>query len=236
MEISRSTPDVANQISERIAKIRAEIPASVRLIAVSKTVTPDQIRWAYAAGIRDFGENRIQEAQAKQEELADLEDITWHFIGHLQANKAKLALELFDWIHTVDSLKLARRLNDLIPEVDHCPQLLLQVKLRPDPAKYGWTVPELTAALDTLDQLPHLQIRGLMTILPLGLPETTQLQVFRELRELGDHWQHQAWEQLNFGEYSMGMSGDYSLAVQAKTTMIRLGQSIFGPRLNSQTI
>ncbi len=217
-------------IAERITALQQEIPSSVRLIAVSKYIPVALMRQAYAAGIRDFGENRVQEAQAKREQLADLPDINWHFIGHLQANKAKAALETFDWIHTLDSLKLARRLQALIPELNHHPKLLLQVKLRPDPQKYGWTLPELEAALKELDQLSELHIQGLMTILPLGLTASEQQQVFQELHDLAQQWQHQAWQQLQFTELSMGMSGDYPLAVQAKTTMIRVGQLIFGPR------
>ncbi|MDS3861220.1 YggS family pyridoxal phosphate-dependent enzyme [Thermosynechococcaceae cyanobacterium BACA0444] len=217
-------------IAQRIATLRQRVPASVRLIAVSKYISPEMMRQAYAAGIRDFGENRIQEAQAKRGELADLTDITWHFIGHLQANKVRAALETFDWIHTVDSLKLAQRLQALIPAVQNSPKLLLQVKLRPDPQKYGWTISELTAALPELDQLTELNIQGLMTILPLGLTPAEQLLVFQELHNLAETWQHQAWQHLSFQELSMGMSSDYPFALQAQTTMIRLGQVIFGPR------
>lgn len=222
--------DSTATIAQRIATLRQYIPDSVRLIAVSKTVSIDLIRQAYATGIRDFGENRVQEAQAKRAALADLTDITWHLIGHLQANKVKAALETFDWIHTVDSLKLARRLQTMIPEVERFPKLLLQVKLRPDPQKYGWILPELSAALPELDQLTNLNIQGLMTILPLGLTATEQLAVFQELHDLAQTWQTQAWKNLCFQELSMGMSGDYPLALQAQTTMIRLGQIIFGPR------
>ncbi|AFY61588.1 YggS family pyridoxal phosphate-dependent enzyme [Synechococcus sp. PCC 6312] len=217
-------------IAQRIATLRQRVPASVRLIAVSKYISPEMMRQAYAAGIRDFGENRIQEAQSKRRELADLTDITWHFIGHLQANKVRAALDTFDWIHTVDSLKLAHRLQALIPAVQNSPKLLLQVKLRPDPQKYGWAISELTAALPELDQLTELNIQGLMTILPLGLTPAEQLLVFQELHDLGETWQHQAWQHLSFQELSMGMSSDYPFALQAQTTMIRLGQVIFGPR------
>lgn len=222
--------DSAAPIAQRIATLRQHLPASVRLIAVSKSIPLELMHQAYAAGIRDFGENRVQEAQAKRQELSDLTDITWHFIGHLQANKVKAALETFDWIHTVDSLKLARRLQAVIPEVEKFPKLLLQLKLRPDPQKYGWSLPELTAALPELDQLTQLQIHGLMTILPLGLNPTEQLTVFQELHDLAQTWHHQAWQNLSFQELSMGMSSDYPLALQAQTTMIRLGQIIFGPR------
>lgn len=117
-----------SSINERITQIRASLPPSVRLIAVTKQMPTEVIRAAYAAGIRDFGENRIQEAASKKAQLHDLPDITWHFIGHLQANKAKKALEQFQWIHSVDNLKLAQRLDQLAQQLGVNPQVCLQVK------------------------------------------------------------------------------------------------------------
>ena len=111
---------MVESIAERITNIRSNLPESVRLIAVTKQVSVDTIRTAYAAGIRDFGENRVQEAEAKQAQLQDLPNITWHLIGHLQTNKAVKALKQFQWIHSVDSLKLARRLNALSEEFSCC--------------------------------------------------------------------------------------------------------------------
>jgi PLP dependent protein len=219
-----------SSISERITSISASLPPTVRLIAVSKTFAPEDIRAAYAAGIRDFGENRIQEAASKQAELQDLADITWHFIGHLQSNKAKKALELFDWIHSVDNLKLAQRLNQLAPEVGVIPQVCLQVKILPDPNKSGWTVPQLLEELPQLNQCKNLQIQGLMTIPPLGLNETQTLDVFKSTKKLAQEIEQQNWSHLKMCELSMGMSGDYLLAVQAGTTMVRLGTMLFGKR------
>jgi PLP dependent protein len=219
-----------SSISERITSISASLPPSVRLIAVSKTFTPEDIRAAYAAGIRDFGENRIQEAASKQAELQDLADITWHFIGHLQSNKAKKALELFDWIHSVDNLKLAQRLNQLAPQVGVSPQICLQVKILPDPNKSGWTVTQLLEELPQLNHCKNLQIQGLMTIPPLGLNETEILNVFKSTKKLAQKIEQQNWSHLKIRELSMGMSGDYLLAVQAGTTMVRLGTILFGKR------
>lgn len=220
-----------SSISERIAQIRSLLPPSVRLIAVSKTVPASVIRLAYDAGIRDFAESRIQEAASKQAELQDLGDITWHFIGHLQKNKAKKALEQFAWIHSVDNLQLAERLNQLASQLGVSPHVCLQVKILPDPNKSGWTVPELIADLPALNQCKNLQIQGLMTIPPLGLTEEEILNVFNSTYKLfreiqGQHWSHLSMEQL-----SMGMSGDYQLAVQAGATMVRLGTILFGNRV-----
>ncbi|MBE9000480.1 MULTISPECIES: YggS family pyridoxal phosphate-dependent enzyme [unclassified Nostoc] len=219
-----------SSISERIVSIRSSLPTSVKLIAVSKQVSAQAIRSAYSAGIRDFAESRIQEAASKQAELQDLPDITWHFIGHLQSNKAKKAIEQFPWIHSVDNLKLAQRLDQLAQQLGVSPQVCLQVKILPDPNKSGWSVPELLADLPTLDQYKNLQIQGLMTIPPSGLNDPEILNVFNLNRELAKKIQEQNWSHIKMQQLSMGMSGDYELAVQAGATMVRLGTILFGDR------
>ncbi|QOV22058.1 YggS family pyridoxal phosphate-dependent enzyme [Anabaenopsis elenkinii] len=221
---------MTSSISERITSICGSLPASVRLVAVSKTFPPEAIRAAYNVGIRDFAENRIQEAASKQAQLHDLSDITWHFIGHLQGNKAKKAIELFDWIHSVDSLKLAQRLNQLAAQLGVSPQVCLQVKILPDPNKSGWNVPELLADLPDLNKCEDLQIQGLMTIPPLGLNEAQIMNVFNNTYKLAKEIDQQNWSHLKMREVSMGMSGDYQLAVQAGATMVRLGTILFGDR------
>lgn len=221
---------MTDSIAQRIAKIRAAIPPQVRLVAVTKTVSVSAMRLAYEAGVRDFGENRVQEAQAKQSQLQDLTDINWHLIGHLQSNKAATAIAHFDWIHSVDSLKLAQRLDRLATEKSRRPRICLQVKILPDPNKYGWTVPELLADLPHLNACESLNIQGLMTIPPQGLTENETRSVFEQTRQLATQIQGQNWSNIKMQELSMGMSGDYLLAVEAGATMIRLGQTIFGPR------
>ncbi|QFS46508.1 YggS family pyridoxal phosphate-dependent enzyme [Nostoc sphaeroides] len=219
-----------SSISERIVSIRSSLPTSVKLIAVSKQVPAQAIRSAYNAGIRDFAESRIQEAASKQAELQDLPDITWHFIGHLQSNKAKKAIEQFPWIHSVDNLKLAQRLDQLAQQLGVSPQVCLQVKILPDPNKSGWSVPELLADLPTLNQYKSLQIQGLMTIPPSGLNDPEILNVFNLNRELAKKIREQNWSHIKMQHLSMGMSGDYELAVQAGATMVRLGTILFGDR------
>ncbi|MEH2200842.1 YggS family pyridoxal phosphate-dependent enzyme [Nostoc sp.] len=221
---------MSSSISERIVSIRSSLPASVKLIAVSKQVPVEAIRSAYSAGIRDFAESRIQEAASKQAELQDLPDIIWHFIGHLQSNKAKKAIEHFPWIHSVDNLKLAQRLDQLAQQLGVSPQVCLQVKILPDPNKSGWSVPELLADLHTLDQYKSLQIQGLMTIPPSGLKDPEILNVFNLNRELAKEIQEQNWSHIKMQHLSMGMSGDYELAVEAGATMVRLGTILFGDR------
>ncbi len=229
--MNSSTGDRINaDLFARIAQIQANIPNHVKLIAVSKQVPATAIRAAYTAGIRDFGENRVQEAIAKQAELADLEDITWHLIGNLQANKAKKALTHFQWIHSVDNLKLAQKLDSLAGELNLCPSICLQVKILPDPNKFGWHLDELYADLPHLDRCKNLQIQGLMTIPPLGLDELQTQDVFNRTRELAQAITSQPWERIKMTELSMGMSGDYQAAIQAGATMVRIGTSIFGSR------
>ncbi len=221
---------MSSSIREQISAIRASLPSCVRLIAVTKQVPPEQIRAAYAAGIRDFGESRIQETASKQAQLQDLVGVTWHLIGHLQTNKAKKALEQFQWIHSVDNLQLAQRLDQLAQQLGVSPQVCLQVKILPDPLKFGWTVPELLTDLSTLDQYKNLQIQGLMTIPPLGLTDTEILDVFNQTNNLATEIQGQNWSHLKMQHLSMGMSEDYKLAVRAGATMVRLGTIIFGDR------
>lgn len=215
---------------DQIAKIQDSIPESVRLIAVTKTVSVEAMRIAYQAGIRDFAENRVQEAAEKSPQLQDLSDITWHLIGHLQTNKAAKALQLFKWIESVDSLKLALRLDHLAGELECQPQVCLQVKIIPDPNKFGWSIPELLAELPQLNDCQHLKIQGLMTIPPLGLTESETLDVFDRTRELAETIRQQNWTNIRMQELSMGMSEDYPLAIQKGATMIRLGRIIFGQR------
>jgi len=221
---------VTSSISERIAKISSSLPSSVRLIAVSKTVPAEIIRCAYTAGIRDFAENRIQEAARKQAELQDLSDITWHFIGNLQSNKAKKALEQFQWIHSVDNLQLAQRLDQLAQQLGVSPNVCLQVKILPDPNKAGWSVPQLLTDLSVINQYKNLQIQGLMTIPPLGLNDAEILNVFNNTYKLAKTIRDQHWTHIQMQHLSMGMSGDYHLAVEAGTTMVRLGTILFGDR------
>lgn len=221
---------MSSSIHERIIALRSSLPDSVRLIAVTKQVSPEVMRCAYAAGIRDFGESRIQEAASKQAQLQDLSELTWHFIGHLQSNKAKKVIEQFQWIHSVDNLKLAQRLNQLAQQLQVSPQVCLQVKILSDPNKSGWSISQLLADLSALNECKNLQIQGLMTIPPLGLNDSETLNVFNRTHELAKEIQDQNWSHIKMQHLSMGMSGDYKLAVQAGATMVRLGTILFGER------
>ena len=221
---------MAGSISQQINLIKQEIPDNVKLIAITKQVGIEPMREAYGAGVRDFGENRLQEALSKQQQLQDLADISWHFIGHIQKNKAKKIIENFDWIHSVDSLLLAQRLNRLAGELNRTPKVFLQVKVLPDPSKYGWQITQLLQDLEQLNQYQYLNIQGLMTILPLGLSPVETLNAFQATKNLATTIRQKNYSNLPMAQLSMGMSGDYLLAIKAGATMIRLGRIIFGPR------
>ncbi len=221
---------MSSSLSRRIRSIQESVPESVRLIAVSKKVSAAAVREAYAAGIRDFGESRIQEAESKIEQLQDLSGISWHFIGHLQSNKAKKALSCFQWLHSVDSLKLAQRLNLLASELGVSPKICLQVKILPDSNKSGWTIQQLLDDLVKLNLCQSLQFEGLMTIPPLGLDSSEVIYVFNRTRELIAEINQRDLLNIKMKQLSMGMSQDYQLAIQSGATMVRLGTILFGER------
>ena len=227
-------------IGERLRRVKTEIatiagaagrdPASVRLIAVSKHKSLTDIVAAYDAGQRAFGENTVQEAREKIPQI-DRTDIDWHFIGRLQKNKAKLIPGLFHWLHSLDNLALAEKLSRHCEQQAATLKTLIQVNIDRDPDKQGVSPENLFALLDSLlkENLVGIDMRGLMTI---GIHTDDQAAIqrgFAELRELSDQCQ-QRFGLGNFNELSMGMSGDYPLAIKEGATMIRLGTAIFGER------
>lgn len=223
----------SSALPQHFDEIYQSIPAAVTLIAVTKFLPVEMIRAAYERGVRHFGESRVQEAIAKQAQLTDLPDITWHLIGHLQTNKVRKAVEHFDWIHSVDSLKLAQRLDQAAQELHKLPQCCLQVKLVPDPPKYGIDAAELLSLLPQLDQLEHLKICGLMTIPPQGASPETVREVFAGAKTLAIDINQKAFARLRIDQLSMGMSGDYREAIACGATMVRLGTVLLGHRPSS---
>ncbi len=204
------------QAARRAGRRREEIT----LIGVSKTFPAAAIREGYAAGVRHFGENYVQEFQAKKPELGDLPGAVFHLIGHLQSNKSRLGSELFDVIQTIDSEKLARRLNESGKRLE----VLIEVKLSPEETKSGAGVEELPGLIETVRGLENLDLRGLMVMPPWPKNPEDSRPYFRQLRALrGD-----------LAELSMGMSGDFEVAIEEGATMIRIGTAIFGPRKAKQ--
>lgn len=202
-------------------------PATVTLVAVSKTVEADHVRDAVAAGLNLFGENRVQEAAAK---VPLVRGARWHLVGPLQANKARRAIEVFDAIESVDSVGLAERLDRLAREVRPGARypLLLQVNIDADPAKAGFDPAALEAALTRIVELEALEVRGLMTIGQLVAEPEAARPTFRRLRELAGRL-HDAGLPLG-PELSMGMTDDFEVAVEEGATIVRVGRALFGER------
>ena len=226
--------DVQHNISAVDRRIRAAEDAagrptgSVSLLAVSKTKPPDQVREAYKSGLTAFGENYAQEMAEKARGLADL-PLSWHFIGPIQSNKTAIIAEVSDWVHSVDRLKIARRLSEHRPPEKGPLNILLQVKTSDEDSKSGVlpeALPELIAAIA---ELPHLMLRGLMTIPAPTRDTMLQRQPFRVLRETLLSLQ-QAQPELD--TLSMGMSGDLEAAIAEGATLVRVGTDIFGARYN----
>ena len=226
-------------IAVRLAGIRARIdaaarsagrdPASVRLVAVSKTFPIDAVRAAYDAGQRDFGENRVQEALQKIAGSTDL-SIRWHLLGHLQTNKARKAAPSFAMIQSVDSVELLEKLERGAAEAGHTPELLIQVDLAGEATKHGVPPGEVPRLFEAAAGCQAARVVGLMTLPPA--PETPEdaRPWFSRLRELRDGWLAAGVPAAMLRELSMGMSGDFEVAVQEGATIVRVGTAIFGSR------
>jgi pyridoxal phosphate enzyme (YggS family) len=206
----------------RLAALRVQLPPACRLLAVSKGQSAQAIRALAEAGQRSFAENRVQEAGAKQAELADLPGLDWHFIGRLQANKVRPVLQRFSTVHSLDSLPLAERMARIAVEEGVAPAVFAQVKLRPDPSKGGFSAEDLRALWPQLSALAPLRLVGLMAMAPLGLTSAQRRELFSEVVALG--------RELGVGEFSMGMSGDWPEAAAAGSTWVRIGSALFAPR------
>jgi PLP dependent protein len=227
------------QIAENVAWVQARIEAAcqragrgthdVKLVAVTKTVPPDRIRLAYEAGLRDFGENRVQEAAAKRPALSDL-TVTWHLIGHLQSNKARPARELFHWVHSLDSLRLAEKLHQVaVCSGDRLP-VLLEVNLGGEATKSGVGENEVVPLVEQIAALETLELRGLMLIPPFFEDPEHARPFFRRLHQLARQVEARGVPNVSMQELSMGMSHDFEVAIDEGATIVRVGTAIFGPR------
>jgi len=203
--------------------------ASIRLVAVSKTMPAEVVRDAIGTGISDLGENYIQEAKEKINALAAY-PVTWHFIGHLQSNKAKYAVRLFDLIHSVDSLKLAQELNKYAQKNDKIQAILIQVNVAKEVSKSGVYIEDTVQLLKEVCRLENIAVKGLMTMPPyFNAPEKVR-PFFTALRELRDQIKMEAIPNISMDELSMGMTGDFEAAIEEGATIVRIGTAIFGDR------
>jgi PLP dependent protein len=224
-------------LSSRLTSLLARVDQAARssgrslnditLVAVSKTVAPPLIREAYRLGLRHFGENRVQEAEAKRPDLADLPEATWHLIGHLQTNKAKKALPFFDMFQSVDSDRVAEVLNRAAEEAGRTLPCLAEVKTSPEEAKHGLPPEDLERFLDQRSRWPHLSFQGLMTVAPFFEDPAESRPFFARLRSLAEKRKDTLGER---PVLSMGMSHDFEAALAEGATMIRVGTALFGER------
>lgn len=195
-------------------------PDDIKVVAVTKNAGTTDIRAAFDCGVKDFGENRIQEAEKKIAEMVDLRSqINWHMIGHLQSNKTKLAAGLFDIIHSIDSVKLARLLSK---QASKTLPVLVQVNVSGEETKFGFDIDQAGGAVEALRALPNIDVLGLMTIAPVVDDPEDVRPFFKELRQLRDN--------LGLQHLSMGMSDDYEVAIEEGATMVRIGRAIFSKR------
>ena len=213
---------------ERAAGRSGRVASAIEVVAVSKTRNVREIEAAYACGLRLVGENRIQEAAAKRPQVAA--PLAWHFVGHLQTNKAGPAVELFDLVHSVDSARLARALSRRAEPTGRPIEVLLQVNTAGSQRQAGVAPDQLVDLVAALAPLPHLRIRGLMTIAAHSENEAAVRGCFRALRELGEKVAQCKFAGVSMDYLSMGMSGDFELAIAEGANLLRLGTAIFGPR------
>jgi pyridoxal phosphate enzyme (YggS family) len=237
-----SLPDSHTALTARIARVNQRIaaacarvgrsPAEVTLVAVSKTVSAAPIRAAIEAGVRALGENRVQEAEPKITELRETAGLSaaWHFIGHLQSNKARRAVELFDAVQSVDSLKLAERLDRLAAEMGQRLPVFIEVNLAAESSKSGVEPGAVLLLSEQISRLAHLEFKGLMAVPPFVEEAEEARPFFRRLRELRDEARRAGIAGAEFGDLSMGMSHDFEIAIEEGATLVRIGTAIFGAR------
>lgn len=225
-----------DKIAANLEKVRATIAeaerksgraaGSVELVAVTKTHSAEVVQVAVDAGQLLFGENRVQEAKAKIPELPS--KLRWHLIGHLQSNKARLALTLFEMIHGVDSIDLLQHLNRVAEDLGVFPRVLLEVNVAGESSKFGFPPQQLLSEVESIVQIDRLQIEGLMTIPPLAAAPEHSRKYFVQLRELRDRLEREF--KFPLPHLSMGMTADYGVAVEEGATLVRVGTAIFGER------
>jgi pyridoxal phosphate enzyme (YggS family) len=230
---------MAESIQSRVERVEGRIkeaalssgrnPKSVKLVAASKTVPVDDIRAGITAGVTIVGENYVQEAKEKIEAIGR-DNVSWHFIGHLQSNKAKYAVRLFDLIHSVDSIKLAREIDRRARSIDRLQPILIQVNISGEETKSGIDGEQALELVREISALKNIAVRGLMTMPPYFNAPDKVRPYFRALRSLQELVRKEAIPNVEMTELSMGMTGDFEAAIQEGATLVRIGTAIFGER------
>lgn len=215
-------------ISGNLLRIQEEIaPCKPRIIAVTKYFGKEAMICAYNAGIRDFGESRVIEASEKIQNLPEemKKNSTFHFIGHLQTNKVKQAVKIFDYIHSVDSIKLAQCIDKHCADIGKIQKVLIQINNAGEEQKFGFSTSEVFKSFEQIKRLEHINLVGVMNMAPLGIKEDEILKLFDEIRKIKEQLENEFNCKLD--EISMGMSQDYKLAAVAGSTMLRIGRELF---------
>ena len=225
--ITENLEQVRKNIVEACKAVNRD-PGEVTLISVSKTKPVSMLQEAYDAGSRDFGENKVQEIMDKYPQLPS--DIRWHMIGHLQRNKVKYIVDKVALIHSVDSLRLAETIENEAAKHNVTVPILIEVNVAQEESKFGLKTDEVLALVESVAKLPHINIKGLMTIAPYVEDPEENRGIFRQLKKLSVDIEAKNINNVNMSVLSMGMTGDYQVAVQEGTTMVRVGTGIFGER------
>ncbi|QGU95121.1 YggS family pyridoxal phosphate-dependent enzyme [Clostridium bovifaecis] len=214
-------------IEERINKIINEIPKGVTLIAVSKTRTLEEMEEAYKTGIRDYGENKVQELIEKEEKF--YKDVRWHLIGHLQRNKVKYIVGKVHLIHSLDNVRLLEEIEKRYFESGETANVLIQINIGKDPNKSGILIEDLEGLIETCEKCNNVKVKGLMTVIPKGTEESNR-RYFNEMKKIYDSLSKKRYNNITMEYLSMGMSGDYKIAIEEDANIIRIGEGIFGKR------
>lgn len=214
-------------IEENIENILKNSKEEVTLIAVSKTRTIDEMEQAYKVGIRDFGENKVQELMEKYDEFH--KDVRWHLIGHLQRNKVKYIVDKVTLIHSLDSVKLLEEIEKRFKANNSIANVLIQINIGEEQSKTGIDLKQLEELINACEQCENVKVKGLMCIIPKGTEDENRF-YFKKIKKIFDDLKEEKFKNISMDILSMGMSGDYKIAIEEGSNMIRVGQGIFGPR------
>lgn len=226
MEIIKNNLEIINEKIKKAALKASRNPKGIKLVAVTKTATIEQIKEAISVGVKIIGENKVQEAKEKYQILSA--DIEWHLVGHLQTNKVKYAIEIFDLIHSVDSIKLAKEIDKRSLQFGMITNVLVEVNVSGEETKYGIKPEEVEPFLKEISEFSRTRVRGLMTIAPMAEDKEEVRPYFRKLRELFEKIKSKNIKNVKMDYLSMGMTEDFEVAVEEGANMVRIGRGIFG--------
>lgn len=216
---------INKKIKEATLKVNRD-PQEIKLVAVTKTATLEQIKEAINEGVKIIGENKVQEAKGKYQVLT--KEVKWHLIGHLQTNKVKYAVEIFDLIHSVDSIKLAKEIDKRSVQFKKTIDVLIEVNISGEETKYGYNPEKVEAFLKEISEFSGIRVRGLMTIAPISKNKEEVRPYFRRLRELSERIRDKNIKNIKMDYLSMGMTDDFEIAIEEGANMVRIGRGIFG--------